>query len=137
MYRQDKIETILENNTRYIRECMNLLCNTDELIDLFIERFLDTKDLWFSIGSFQTYLKSTGRGQDITAEQLQDCANRKDYTQLKELVQELLLAPIDEATLEILKVRGMTKFWYKCKQYANVGILEFTDDYGKIKSQIG
>jgi len=128
MCRQDKIETILKINTGYIRECLNLLCNTDELIDLFTEKFLDTKDLWFSIGSFQTYLKSTGRGRGITAEQLQDSVNRKDYAQLKELVEELLLAPIDRETLEILKLRNLRKFWDKCKQYSDIGILEFTDD---------
>jgi len=129
MCRQDKIETILEINTGHIRECLNLLCNTDELMDVFTENFLDTKDLWFSIARFQTYLKSTGRGQGITAEELQDCINRKDYKQLKELIQELLLIPIDKETLDTLKTKNMRKFWDKCKEYSNISILEFKGNY--------
>ena len=136
MNRQDVIETILEINTRHIRECLNLLCNTDELIDIFTEDFLDTKDLWFSIASFQTYLRTTGRGQSITAEQLQDCVNKKDYTQLKELVQELLLIPIDNETLDVIKTKNMRKFWDECKEYSGLNILEFTGDYSEIKSRI-
>lgn len=128
MDREEKIEMMLKLVTQYIKDWLHLLCNTDELLDLFANEYLDVKCLWISIAGFQSYLKSAGRGRDITAEQLQDCVNRRDDRQLKALLEELLLIPIDGETLRTIKQKSMVKLVQGCNKYSGLGVIQFSKD---------
>lgn len=127
MDRDEKIEMILKLAFQHVKDWLHLLCNTDELLDLFANEYLDMKCLWLSIAGFQVHLRSLGRGTDITAERLQDCINRKDDRQLKMLLEELLLIPVDGETLRTVKQKNMIKLVQKCNKYPELGIIKFSE----------
>lgn len=131
--RPKTIQSILKTNTNYLKRWLNILCNTKEYYRIFIGSFLDNTDLESSIFEFQAYLKYIGRGQDISIDQIKNSIDKRDNKQLKILLEELLLIPIDN--IEVVKVLNITDytdlkdFIDEIKAYSNTRYARVIDEY--------
>lgn len=126
-------QSILNANTRYLKRWLNILCSTEEYHNMFFSRFLDITDLESSMFEFQAYLKFIGRGQEISVEQIKDCVNKQDRVQLKTILEELLLIPIDNTEIiKVLKVQDYSEledFIEIIKIYSNTRYARVIDEY--------
>lgn len=127
------VRSILYTNTRYLKRWLNVLCNTQEYFDAFVNNFLEVTDLESSMFEFQEYLKHTGRGQDITIQQIKDGIKRRDGKQLKGLLEELLLIPVDNTeitqVLQITEYTDLEDFIGKIKVYSNLKYSRVIGEY--------
>jgi hypothetical protein len=99
----------------------------------FTNDFLDVTDLESSIFEYQNYLKNGGRGQTITLQQIKECIDKMDRTKLKELLEELLLIPVDSKELnKVLKIKDyeeLAVFIERIKQYSTMRYAKVIDEY--------
>lgn len=131
--KQKTFQSVLTSNTRYLRRWLNILCNTEEYYNEFVKDFMDEADLEYSMFEFRDYLKHTGRGQDITIGQLKSSIDKKNGKQLKALLEESLLIPVDNAEIvKVLKIRGyaeLAEFIREIKAYSNSRYVKVIDEY--------
>ncbi len=117
------VRSILTSNLRYLKRWLNILCNTEEYYAKFVNSYMDITDLEYSMFEFRNYLKHIGRGQDITIGQLQESIKVRDKTELKALLEELLLIPVDnKEIMKVLKIKSYAElqdFIDKTKVYSN------------------
>ncbi|HEY9059681.1 MAG TPA: hypothetical protein VIO64_04135 [Pseudobacteroides sp.] len=127
------IQSILNVNTRYLKRWLIILCSTEEYHKMFVNNFLEITDLESSAFEFQAYLKYTGRGQDISISQIKDSINKGDSKQLKTLLEELLLIPVDNTEImKVLKISDYTNledFINEIKAYSNSRYVRVIDEY--------
>jgi len=127
------IQSILKTNAHYLKRWLMILCNTQEYYDKFVNSFLDITDLESSIFEFQNHLKHIGRGQEISAEQIKNSIEKGDGGQLKVLLEELLLIPIDNTEIaKVLKMQDYSKleeFIEIIKKYSNTRYAKVIDEY--------
>lgn len=136
-YKNKTIQSILNNHSRYLKKWINILCNTEENYNIFLSGFLNMYDFEESLFKFQDYLKSNGRGQDISIRQIKECLLKKDSMRLKVLLEEILLKPIDTAEMKkLIQLRwklDWENFIEHLKDYSNKRLINITDELGKYK----
>ncbi|MCX7923977.1 MAG: hypothetical protein N3B21_18480 [Clostridia bacterium] len=134
-------QIILTANSRYLKKWMKLLCSTEEYYTTFIDRYLDTSDLEYSLFEFQSYLKSIGRGQNITIEQIKECIDQKNKSRLKDLMEEMLLVPVDRTELKNvlrLKMRfQIEEFIEEVKEYSSRRFARVIEEYFLFLNEAG
>ncbi len=123
--RPKTIQSILKTNTHYLNRWLNILCNTEEYYRIFIDS---------SIFEFQAYLKHIGRGQDISIDQIKNNIDKRDNKQLKILLEELLLIPVDntetvKVLIKITDYADLKDFIDKIKAYSNTKYARVIDEY--------
>ncbi|MCX7923761.1 MAG: hypothetical protein N3B21_17390 [Clostridia bacterium] len=139
--KEKHIKMILNTQSRYLKRWMKLLCNTEEYFDLFVSSYLDVYDLEHSLFEFQSYLKATGRGKEITTMQVKQCIAQKDKSKLKVLLEELFLIPIDSCELErVLKIRWsiqLEDFIKEVGEYSGRKFARVIEEYFSFLDQAG
>jgi citrate lyase synthetase len=101
-YKKQTIKSILNIHSRYLNKWFNLLCNTKENYDLFMNDFLAVHDLEESLFEFQAYLRMNGRGENISIDGIREYIFKKDSVALKNLLEEYLLIPVDRSEARII-----------------------------------
>lgn len=126
-------QSVLSANTRYLKRWLGILCDTEEHHNMFFNSFLDITDLESSMYEFKAYLKFAGRGQEIKAGHIKDCIGRQDRIQLKNMLEELLLIPVDDTeAAKVLRIQDYSKLEdliEKVKMYSNTRYKRVIDEY--------
>lgn len=87
----------------YLRDWLNLLCNTKPRYEKFIDQFMDDKNMFHAACLYQKYLREEeGRGKDIKLEQIENALGIGDMETLNVMLQELFIEPIDNNEIEYL-----------------------------------
>lgn len=80
----------------YLREWLNLLCNTKPRYEKFIDQFMDDGNMFHAACSYQKYLRDEeGRGLNIDCDQLELAVRDGDMDEITRILQELFIEPID------------------------------------------
>lgn len=100
-----KENKFIEKNIKsvYLREWLNLLCNTKPRYEKFIDQFMDDGNMFHSACSYQKYLREEeGRGKDIKLDEIENALSNGDITKLNVMLQELFIEPIDNYEIDYL-----------------------------------
>jgi hypothetical protein len=90
-----------EVRSEYLREWLNLLCNTEKRYRKFMDNFFKASNLFHSACMYQKYLREEeGRGTDIKLDQIQYAIDNGDTKTLGVIFQELFIEPIDKEAVK-------------------------------------
>jgi hypothetical protein len=105
--------------SEFIMEWLNLLCDTDDRLNKFVEEFLDTHNIFHSACNYQRYLRSEEkRGQNIQIGNILQAVAIKDLVKLKSIFQEMFIEPVDKEAL---------KYFMKITEERKMVINDFID----------
>lgn len=98
-----------EVKSEYLREWLNLLCNTEKRYKKFMDHFIDNGHLFHSACQYQRYLRDEeGRGREIQVNHIQSAMDKGDLSALNNVIEELFIEPIDREAIKHF-VRVMEK----------------------------
>jgi hypothetical protein len=92
-----------EENIRsiYLRQWLNLLCDTEPRYEKFIDQFMDDGNMFHSACKYQKYLREEeGRGTDIKLDHIEKAIEAGDLNSLNVILQELFIEPIDDREID-------------------------------------
>lgn len=90
-----------EVRSEYLREWLNLLCNTERRYRKFMDNFFNNNNLFHSACKYQKYLREEeGRGKDIQINHIQNAIDSGDLNKLNMILEELFIEPIDKEAIK-------------------------------------
>lgn len=85
----------------YLRDWLNLLCNTKPRYEKFIDQFMDDGNMFHAACSYQKYLREEeGRGKEIKLDHINTAIENGDLNTLNFILQELFIEPIDNNAID-------------------------------------